>query len=1118
MKIIILFLSFSFAALTNGDSKGERNLIQISCANSDENSSVRALKALFIPCTSKTSKCISRVEVRGFLNANEKRETFLLIDEVFDLKEQAHLPLLHPYLIQVSATETIASFPLHFEQFVDVSCSGNDVQRRATYHEDFPFTAEQLHSYDDLLNDIIITSKKEANAIKEKDIQNYMNDNVEKAQSDLLLYFDNDDTTPQTVNMKNFIPNQHNAAIQIELENLLKLYENESKFSGSPQTDANANQSFNDHSKNHKMAEIENRFSINQDKDGDETERSTGVINHHYHGHESGKHLPDEIDIRLSFNHPKNFRRAIDASNVNQNQLGELQQLHKSELRNHKFSSDDNRKVFTAYDNRQRQNNDYYYHDDGADDRNQFEPIDIEDDPNMLIEENELNTKVLHADAAASFTNNLHKVNAFQKDAISKDKFKRNEVEISHKDEIKLRLSKEEDEMKKKEARRYSVYSLDEPTYNRSSIKIQIFRMYNQTWIKVQPSIAIANETITNSSSSNNSNESSMRKSFSQTLDRNHAKLLVLNNELSLSSSSIIEYQNELNEKFADAVEKSICTRNDVLMKRSIIKLNEADVVLPDNERRAIMQCPSNVDQLCLNFREKNDARRLNVVIPFQHNELLDKRSPFVKISNIYIDTSDSDELFTQFEITSMDHFTQQFNLSFGDCDILERLNVVSHTFTLSPNKSKLINMTFPLPFNATVEHKEHKCKVNILSGRKIIAQREFLINTREKRCLCLWMCSCFCFDSFLSTEIKDLCHIMSAKNEIYAGFYDEQSFDEIEEEIDGWNCWKKLLMLMPLAIILFVLFMGCIKAILGCCFKRIDSWKFNRVQSCVSYRESSRCWKVFVNILFFFLLPIASCIRCSDCCCSYDDEKVNSENSVYGRSVVRKEIYSDDDDSDDDKIGKDEENWKLLKPNAPSSDYSTIFEHYNRSSETIFNVPNLSNPFDEKQQQQQSDEDEMLVKDTEYVVSAINESHESLRKLSHHSEENIENDERFETAQRVVKEFLAARIVYRHFNQPIGNVKINDSQSYSIRGYFVPAQSTGYQFITYNPIKQFYQVSSSSILVALAPQIQLDPKAFRRYYANKIEVLEAGDLSLKPSPSAPCINVLVQDKSMYGS
>lgn len=102
-------------------------------------------------------------------------------------------------------------------------------------------------------------------------------------------------------------------------------------------------------------------------------------------------------------------------------------------------------------------------------------------------------------------------------------------------------------------------------------------------------------------------------------------------------------------------------------------------------------------------------AWRLNVVIPFQHNEILDKRLPFVKISSIYIDTSDGINMFAQFEITSMDHFTRYFNLSFSHCDILERLNI-SHSFVLPPGISEAVNMTIAVPFY-TIQFKDQKCK-----------------------------------------------------------------------------------------------------------------------------------------------------------------------------------------------------------------------------------------------------------------------------------------------------------------------------------------------------------------------------------------------------------------------
>lgn len=114
------------------------------------------------------------------------------------------------------------------------------------------------------------------------------------------------------------------------------------------------------------------------------------------------------------------------------------------------------------------------------------------------------------------------------------------------------------------------------------------------------------------------------------------------------------------------------------------------------------------VSHTLTNTKKNTLAWRLNVVIPFHQNEILDKRSQFVRISNVYIDTSDGVSMCTQIEITNKDQFTRELNLSFSNCDILERLNI-SHSFTLTPNKSTLINLTFPIPFIA--EHKEQKCK-----------------------------------------------------------------------------------------------------------------------------------------------------------------------------------------------------------------------------------------------------------------------------------------------------------------------------------------------------------------------------------------------------------------------
>ena len=49
-----------------------------------------------------------------------------------------------------------------------------------------------------------------------------------------------------------------------------------------------------------------------------------------------------------------------------------------------------------------------------------------------------------------------------------------------------------------------------------------------------------------------------------------------------------------------------------------------------------------------------------------------------------------------------------------------------------------------------------------------------------------------------------------------------------------------------------------------------------------------------------------------------------------------------------------------------------------------------------------------------------------------------------------------------------------------------------------------------------LSPTILLDSKSFHHSYASKHAVVEANDLS--PNPLAPCLNVMIQDNSMYNS
>lgn len=93
--------------------------------------------------------------------------------------------------------------------------------------------------------------------------------------------------------------------------------------------------------------------------------------------------------------------------------------------------------------------------------------------------------------------------------------------------------------------------------------------------------------------------------------------------------------------------------------------------------------------------------------------------------------------------------------------------------------------------------------------ANEVVARREFVLDPKGARCVCLWNCSCVCFESSLTTEVNNLCHAMSPENEIYAGFYDERNFDELMEKEESIDFKTNLLLMSPLIVILVALLLG---------------------------------------------------------------------------------------------------------------------------------------------------------------------------------------------------------------------------------------------------------------------------------------------------------------------
>jgi hypothetical protein len=123
--------------------------------------------------------------------------------------------------------------------------------------------------------------------------------------------------------------------------------------------------------------------------------------------------------------------------------------------------------------------------------------------------------------------------------------------------------------------------------------------------------------------------------------------------------------------------------------------------------------------------------------------------------------------------------------------------------------------------------------------NEQVQAKREFLIKP-DVRCLCFWLCSCFCFDQFVSTEAHSLCSHMEAKNMYYAGFGNKK-YALSDEKLEVFKDYKCLLFFVFGGFTLLFLLMGCVKGLLGCCFKKVGRWKYDYFQPNVPYEEAGR-------------------------------------------------------------------------------------------------------------------------------------------------------------------------------------------------------------------------------------------------------------------------------------
>ncbi|XP_062702671.1 uncharacterized protein LOC115259828 isoform X4 [Aedes albopictus] len=77
-----------------------------------------------------------------------------------------------------------------------------------------------------------------------------------------------------------------------------------------------------------------------------------------------------------------------------------------------------------------------------------------------------------------------------------------------------------------------------------------------------------------------------------------------------------------------------------------------------------------------------------------------------------------------------------------------------------------------------------------------------------------------------------------------------------------GGGFWHWFWVMLLLAMFVLIL-LGCVKAVLGCCWIRIGKWKYDFLQPVVRYKDASSYRRFLINTIFFLVYPCVLCCRC---------------------------------------------------------------------------------------------------------------------------------------------------------------------------------------------------------------------------------------------------------------
>ncbi|XP_068152763.1 uncharacterized protein [Drosophila tropicalis] len=666
----------------------------------------------------------------------------------------------------------------------------------------------------------------------------------------------------------------------------------------------------------------------------------------------------------------------------------------------------------------------------------------------------------------------------------------------------------------------YSIYNMSVPLPFLAT-NVRIFRKRHKTWWRITPSITL------NSLSGifANGNLSILLSSHVDILQldkslylQNH-KLVVPKQGPSVKNCNLNELGFTLDNAFLfDCAESDI---NEYVIKDTLQKRKKkatankmgvksiADFGYFPTSLNPLQKCPNNDQRLCLNvLDDKVPAFSIKIKMPFRENAVIMKNIYKAKISRIVTDTTTKDALQILVDVINKGLEAKEFLICLSNCPLSESSSSKTKvTKMLLPHIGKTI--TFLLPFTKrSKRNSKFKCDVIVQakdSGKSIVAKRSMDIQT-QGRCFCVWRCQCHCIDKLESHINFNVCNRLGYSNERAAGLllncppgnekYDECLMDDNQNENKECDLYCRIITITIILLIILLL-LGLLKAILGLCFDLINRCGYETVQPGRMYPCDSSARKFLVNILFFVIFPFLFWCKCF---------KPREEDLM----IASTEWYCNPECSSDSESKKRR---------------STLKSRMSAGSELIYDIPDdLFKVIDPRQETRlNKDDTEDDEETTDYILKVLAESKKSLTKMliesqnesiSHSPASEKSSDAKDDKDSSEAKKFLElltnAQIVYRMMDSPKGGLQqIPQGYRYCIQGFFLRSLGDTYEFVNYQPFTQYFIVSEeNNQLEQLASPIHSYTNDYSRVYANRMDVFEAGDLSMIQPAGVPCLNI----------